>query len=224
MAFQSLYQSLAQHGLSLCIKVVCLYFILPCVLCNTQVSTILHVHANANHIQLSCFHFVLCPEGEKRFQTIQDLVADGLITMYIDTYAKDYVDTMMISPVKSEEKKDKGKDEMKENEPERKKATDQADGTVKDQVFNTVVLILCYFLICLCLSLNLFFTSELLIFCTVLILIQVVSLQCYIKFELLLESIFFCLSLVFNSFVCTLSLYMQTNLTIHLQMKLKHPQ
>lgn len=141
MAFQSLYQSLAQHGLSLCIKVVCLYFILPCVLCNTQVSTILHVHANANHILLSCFHFVLCPEGEKRFQTIQDLVADGLITMYIDTYAKDYVDTMMISPVKSEEKKDKGKDEMKENEPERKKATDQADGTVKDQVFNTVVLI-----------------------------------------------------------------------------------
>ncbi|KAJ7375425.1 N-chimaerin [Desmophyllum pertusum] len=35
--------------------------------------------------------------GEKRFQTIQDLVADGLITMYIDTYAKDYVDTMMIN-------------------------------------------------------------------------------------------------------------------------------
>jgi len=36
-------------------------------------------------------------------------VADGLITMYIDTYAKDYVDTMMISPVKAEEKKDEGK-------------------------------------------------------------------------------------------------------------------
>ena len=78
--------------------------------------------------------------GEKRFQTIQDLVADGLITMYIDTYAKDYVDTMMISPVKSEEKKDTGKDEMKENEPV-KKATEQEDGTVKYQVFNTVVLI-----------------------------------------------------------------------------------
>ena len=38
--------------------------------------------------------------GEKRFQTIQDLVADGLITMYIDTYAKDYVDSMMIDAVK----------------------------------------------------------------------------------------------------------------------------
>ena len=39
--------------------------------------------------------------GEKRFQTIQDLVADGLITMYIDTYAKDYVAT---ETVKVEEK------------------------------------------------------------------------------------------------------------------------
>lgn len=70
--------------------------------------------------------------GEKRFQTIQDLVADGLITMYIDTYAKDYVDTMMISPVKSEEKKDVGKDETKENEPA-KESTDEADAAVKDQ-------------------------------------------------------------------------------------------
>lgn len=74
--------------------------------------------------------------GEKRFQTIQDLVADGLITMYIDTYAKDYVDTMMISPVKSEEKKDAVKDETKENEPG-KETADQIDATVKDQVFNT---------------------------------------------------------------------------------------
>lgn len=81
-----------------------------------------------NHTQLC---FVL---GEKRFQTIQDLVADGLITMYIDTYAKDYVDTMMISPVKSEEKKDKGKavnDESKEND---EIAKDTCDGSVKDQV------------------------------------------------------------------------------------------
>ena len=77
--------------------------------------------------------------GEKRFQTIQDLVADGLITMYIDTYAKDYVDTMMISPVKSEEKKDVRKDETKENEPA-KESTDQADAAVKNQVFNTLVL------------------------------------------------------------------------------------
>jgi len=53
--------------------------------------------------------------------------------MYIDTYAKDYVDTMMISPVKSEEKKETRKDEAKENEPARE-ATDQTDATVKDQV------------------------------------------------------------------------------------------
>lgn len=71
--------------------------------------------------------------GEKRFQTIQDLVADGLITMYIDTYAKDYVDTMMISPVKAEEKKDEGKtvdDGSKENN---EIAKDTEDGSVKNQ-------------------------------------------------------------------------------------------
>ena len=72
--------------------------------------------------------------GEKRFQTIQDLVADGLITMYIDTYAKDYVDTMMISPVKSEEKKDEGKTvdgEAKEND---ETAKDNVDASGRDQV------------------------------------------------------------------------------------------
>ncbi|KAJ7375429.1 N-chimaerin [Desmophyllum pertusum] len=71
--------------------------------------------------------------GEERFPTIQDLVADGLITMYIDTYAKDYVDTMMISPVKLEEKKDEGKavnDETKENN---EIAKDSLDASGKDQ-------------------------------------------------------------------------------------------
>ena len=61
-------------------------------------------------------------------------MADGLITMYIDTYAKDYVDTMMISPVKAEEKKDERKtvnDESKENN---ETAKDTCDGSVKDQV------------------------------------------------------------------------------------------
>lgn len=76
--------------------------------------------------------------GEKRFQTIQDLVADGLITMYIDMYAKDYVDTMMISPaVKAGEKKNLDKDEIKEKEP-----LDQADAMGKDQVFSTTKIIL----------------------------------------------------------------------------------
>lgn len=61
-------------------------------------------------------------------------MADGLITMYIDTYAKDYVDTMMISPVKAEEKKDEGKavdDGSKENN---EIAKDTEDGSVKNQV------------------------------------------------------------------------------------------
>lgn len=55
--------------------------------------------------------------------------------MYIDTYAKDYVDTMMISPVKAEEKKDERKtvnDESKENN---ETAKDTYDGSVKDQVW-----------------------------------------------------------------------------------------
>lgn len=61
-------------------------------------------------------------------------MADGLITMYIDTYAKDYVDTMMISPGKTEAKKDEGKQssgDMKENN-ELAKETSDASG--KDQV------------------------------------------------------------------------------------------
>lgn len=71
--------------------------------------------------------------GEKRFQTIQDLVADGLIIMYIDMYAKDYVDTMMISPaVKAGEEKNLDTDETKEKEP-----LDQPDAMGKDQVFST---------------------------------------------------------------------------------------
>ena len=35
--------------------------------------------------------------GEKRFETINDLVADGLITMYVDVNAKDYIDQMAVS-------------------------------------------------------------------------------------------------------------------------------
>lgn len=98
-------------------------------------------------------HTRLClVTGEKRFQTIQDLVADGLITMYIDTYAKDYVDTMMISPVKLEEKKDEGKavnDETKENN---EIAKDSLDASGKDQVLSSVIftciIILYFFLAC----------------------------------------------------------------------------
>ena len=81
-----------------------------------------------NHTQ---FCFVA---GEKRFQTIQDLVADGLITMYIDTYAKDYVDTMMISPVKSEEKKDEGKQSNDDMKGSNELAKDTVDASGKDQV------------------------------------------------------------------------------------------
>ena len=100
-------------------------------------------HLNENYTHLCCF------SGEKRFKTIQDLVADSLITMYIDTYAKDYGDTMMISPVKSEEKKDERKTvdyETKENDETAEEAvtkprprveaeTDAVDVKEKRQVF-----------------------------------------------------------------------------------------
>ncbi|CAB4037391.1 Hypothetical predicted protein [Paramuricea clavata] len=36
--------------------------------------------------------------AEKRFETLNDLVEDGLISMYIEMNAKDYIDTMMFDP------------------------------------------------------------------------------------------------------------------------------
>lgn len=36
--------------------------------------------------------------AEKRFETLNDLVEDGLISMYIEMNAKDYIDTMMLDP------------------------------------------------------------------------------------------------------------------------------
>ena len=35
--------------------------------------------------------------GEKRFETIHDLVADGLITLYVDFNAKDYIEHMTLN-------------------------------------------------------------------------------------------------------------------------------
>ena len=43
-------------------------------------------------------------KGEKRFETIHDLVADGLITMYVDFNAKDYIESMALTA--SEKRKD----------------------------------------------------------------------------------------------------------------------
>ena len=34
--------------------------------------------------------------AEKRFESVHDLVADGLITMYVEANAKDYIDHMSI--------------------------------------------------------------------------------------------------------------------------------
>ena len=34
--------------------------------------------------------------ADKRFETLNDLVEDGLIAMYIESNAKDYIDTMML--------------------------------------------------------------------------------------------------------------------------------
>ena len=100
------------------------------------------VSASAQHLEHRCsaslnykthtqFYFAT---GEKRFQTIQDLVADGLITMYIDTYAKDYVDTMMISPGKTEAKKDEGKQSVGDMKENNELAKETSDASGKDQV------------------------------------------------------------------------------------------
>ncbi len=40
-------------------------------------------------------HFV----GEKRFESIHDLVTDGLITLYIETKAAEYISKMTINPI-----------------------------------------------------------------------------------------------------------------------------
>ena len=42
---------------------------------------------------LYCF---LLMTAEKRFETLNDLVEDGLIAMHIESNAKDYIDTMML--------------------------------------------------------------------------------------------------------------------------------
>ena len=34
-------------------------------------------------------------EGEKRFKTVNDLVADGLITLYVDSNAKCYIESKL---------------------------------------------------------------------------------------------------------------------------------
>lgn len=37
--------------------------------------------------------------GEKRFETVHDLVTDGLITLYIETKAAEYIAKMTINPI-----------------------------------------------------------------------------------------------------------------------------
>lgn len=37
--------------------------------------------------------------GEKRFESIHDLVTDGLITLYIETKAAEYISKMTINPI-----------------------------------------------------------------------------------------------------------------------------
>lgn len=37
--------------------------------------------------------------GEKRFESIHDLVTDGLITLYIETKAAEYIAKMTINPI-----------------------------------------------------------------------------------------------------------------------------
>ena len=45
---------------------------------------------------MSLCSFSKWPTAEKRFETLNDLVEDGLIAMYIESNAKDYIDTLML--------------------------------------------------------------------------------------------------------------------------------
>ncbi|XP_031574844.1 N-chimaerin-like [Actinia tenebrosa] len=72
--------------------------------------------------------------GEKRFQSMEDLVADGLITMYMDTYAKDYIDTMMLPADNAKAGKEDSsvfRDSNQGSVTEKSKATDQIDAAAK---------------------------------------------------------------------------------------------
>ncbi|XP_028405368.1 beta-chimaerin-like [Dendronephthya gigantea] len=60
-------------------------------------------YALSMRIQNQTMNFRLYYDGmhyvaEKRFETLNDLVEDGLISMYIEMNAKDYIETMMLQP------------------------------------------------------------------------------------------------------------------------------
>lgn len=62
---------------------------------------------------------------------MEDLVADGLITMYMDTYAKDYIDTMMVDQVMDKHKQSK---QQKTKTDSGQSKQDQSDGATKQEV------------------------------------------------------------------------------------------
>ena len=58
--------------------------------------TIIHARNDPDTHPLTNVYLFLFTTAEKRFETLNDLVEDGLIAMYIESNAKDYIDTMML--------------------------------------------------------------------------------------------------------------------------------
>ena len=58
--------------------------------------TIIHARNDLDTHHLTNVYLFSFATADKRFETLNDLVEDGLISMYIKSNAKDYIDTMML--------------------------------------------------------------------------------------------------------------------------------
>ena len=58
--------------------------------------TIIHARNDLDTHPLTIVYLFSFTTAEKRFETLNDLVEDGLIAMHIESNAKDYIDTMML--------------------------------------------------------------------------------------------------------------------------------
>ncbi|XP_048849894.1 beta-chimaerin-like [Brienomyrus brachyistius] len=76
-------------------------------------------------------HFV----GEKRFESIHDLVTDGLITLYIETKAAEYISRMTTNPIYehvgyTSQRRDRGTQRLCRGHPPSRKVTFQDEGKI----------------------------------------------------------------------------------------------
>lgn len=67
--------------------------------------------------------------GEKRFETIHDLVADGLITLYVDFNAKDYIEHMTLNAQRAKQfQPPVDTDDSEDNKPANNTSHNQVSG------------------------------------------------------------------------------------------------